>query len=99
MIAAAVTGERLSNESVVVRRSALDVAVVREAAHLLLHVAGRTVTLPEHTASGVRRLLSGRPVRVGDLPDDLDDEGKQVLAKWLVREGVVRVVTAEHGAR
>lgn len=91
LVAAAVEGAPLTLDSVVVRRAPLDVAASREGGRVVLRAAGRTITLPGHAAPAVRRLLTGRRVRVGELPGDLDDEGNVVLVERLVREGVLRV--------
>ena len=51
-----------------------------------VHLGDRTLTLPTTTLPALRELSSGRPVRVGDLPG-LDESGRLVLARRLVREG------------
>lgn len=50
---------------------------------------GKEISLPAHTAAAVRFALESDRFTVGDLPGDLDDEGKRVLIRRLVREGLV----------
>jgi ribosomal protein L16 Arg81 hydroxylase len=54
---------------------------------------GRTITFPSHTAEAVRFALSRSQFVVGELPCDLDDEGKLTLVQRLVREGLVVVLS------
>lgn len=53
---------------------------------------GAEITLPGHAADGLRFALDSPRFAVADLPGDLDDEGKLVLARRLVREGLVRLL-------
>lgn len=52
-----------------------------------LQVFDRTVSFPSHCVPALRVLLAGGGVRVGDLPG-LDDEGRLVLARRLLREAI-----------
>ena len=52
---------------------------------------GREITLPAHAGPAVRHALGAARYRIGDLPGDLDDAGKLVLVRRLVREGLVRL--------
>ena len=54
---------------------------------------GAEMTLPAHAATAVRFALETPDFRVGDLPGGLDDSGKGVLVKRLIREGMVRRLT------
>lgn len=56
-----------------------------------VHCLGKTIVLPAHTAEPVRFALTVPGYRVGDLPGDLDDDGKCVLIRRLVREGLVQL--------
>ena len=63
-------------------------ATVRAAGdHVTLTVPGRTITLPAFTEPAVRRLLEGRSTP-GELPG-LDEDSALVLARRMLREGVV----------
>jgi ribosomal protein L16 Arg81 hydroxylase len=52
---------------------------------------GAEMRLPGHAAEPARYALDNARYRIADLPGDLDDAGKLVLVKRLVREGMVRV--------
>lgn len=54
---------------------------------------GSTITLPIHAAEPLEHALGADDgYRIGDLPGDLDDAGKLVLVRKLVREGLVEIV-------
>jgi ribosomal protein L16 Arg81 hydroxylase len=53
--------------------------------------AGRDLRLPPHAADAAMAALGSPRFVVKDLPGDLDDAGKVVLVRRLVREGIVRV--------
>ncbi len=52
---------------------------------------GKDISFPRHAAAGVRYVLETPSFRVTDLPGDLDDAGKLVLVRRLVREGLLRI--------
>ena len=58
---------------------------------LAVHCLGKTIVLPAHTAEPLRFALTVPGYRVGDLPGDLDEDGKCVLIRRLVREGLVQL--------
>ncbi len=49
----------------------------------------RELDMPADLEGCVRRLTSGSAVRVADLGDDLDEVGRQVLIRRLIREGLL----------
>jgi hypothetical protein len=52
---------------------------------------GKRVTLPDAALAELEALaVLDEPFRVGDLPGDLDDEGRLVLVRRLIREGFLR---------
>ncbi len=53
---------------------------------------GADMRLPDHAAEPLLYALENESFRIADLPGDLDDAGKLVLIKRLVREGMVRVL-------
>jgi ribosomal protein L16 Arg81 hydroxylase len=53
---------------------------------------GAEMRLPDHAAEPTRFALENSDFVVKDLPGDLDDAGKVVLVKRLVREGMVRIL-------
>ncbi|GAA3393594.1 cupin domain-containing protein [Cryptosporangium minutisporangium] len=54
---------------------------------VVLRLPDRTLTLPALTAPAVKTLLSGVPVRVGELPG-LDPDDRLVLVRRLLREAI-----------
>ena len=48
------------------------------------------ITMPAFTAGSLRFALRGAPFAARDLPEPLDDAGKIVLVKRLIREGLLR---------
>ncbi len=90
-IAAAFEPSPVTIDTVVSRRPAVDVAITPGGDVIELSVSGRTISLPRWTRKAVRHALTRKRFRVGDLPDDLDDDAKVVLVKRLLREGIVRV--------
>ena len=66
------------------------VYLLREDGETLTIVFGPSeISLPAFTRPSVEAVLSGRPLRVADLPGHLDDPGKIVLAQRLIREGML----------
>lgn len=53
---------------------------------------GGSITLPVHAAEPLEHALTHDDYRIGDLPGDLDDAGKLVLIRRLVREGLVELL-------
>ena len=53
---------------------------------------GGQISLPVHAAESLEFALTTDEYRIGDIPGDLDDPGKLVLIKKLVREGLVEVL-------
>jgi bifunctional lysine-specific demethylase and histidyl-hydroxylase NO66 len=66
--------------------------VVPDGERLRLELRDRTVDLPASLEAVLRRLLDGGTHGVGDLADVLDGPSRAVLARRLVREGVLGVV-------
>ena len=58
---------------------------------LVLELADRRLRLPQHTKRALVALLGNDEVAVGDLPG-LDHDGRAVLARRLVREGLLEIV-------
>ncbi len=54
--------------------------------------AGAEMRLPDHAAEPARFALEHPNFTIADLPGDLDDAGKVVLIKRLVKEGMVRIL-------
>ena len=57
-----------------------------------LSFEGRELSLPAFVAADLEFLLEiDEPFRARDLPGSLDDEGRLVLVRRLVREGLLRI--------
>jgi hypothetical protein len=80
----------LDDAAIVRRRPATILHVGVEDGALRLTLGDRRVVLPAAVEPAVRRLLDGGVHRVGDLADLLDGPSRLVLARRLVREGVLR---------
>jgi bifunctional lysine-specific demethylase and histidyl-hydroxylase NO66 len=52
-----------------------------------LVLPGRRVTFPSSARPALARMQTGEPFRVGDLPGEIDDESRGVIARRLVVEG------------
>lgn len=57
-----------------------------------LRCYGNEISLPDYAEAPMRFAIETPKFRVGDLPGELDDPGKVVLVKRLVREGLVEVL-------
>ncbi len=61
----------------------------RESAEgLTVAFSGRELTLPPHAAEAAKHVLTHPSTAVRDLPGPLDDDGKLVLVRRLIREGL-----------
>ena len=79
----------LSPTSLVTRRP----SVIADFDGRVLAFEGKRLTFPRHAETEVAALVtSAAAVRLADLPGRLDDAGRLVLARRLVREGFLRVV-------
>jgi hypothetical protein len=90
--------ENLSLDSVLCRRGHA-IARLSSAGELVaLSFQGKRITFPAHALEAVRFVIQHEQFRVGEIPDVLDEAGKLVLVKRLVREGLLTLVE-ESGAR
>lgn len=62
---------------------------------LAIDVFGRRITFPAQSAEAARFALAAPRFRIRDLPGGLDEPGKLVLIRRLVREGLVAALPAE----
>ena len=84
--------EGLSLDTGVEPRRTVLADVAAEDGSVSLAFEGKTVTLPAHVRAEVEALAGASgPVRPRDLPGELDEEGRLVLVRRLVREGFLRV--------
>ncbi len=77
----------LDQDSVVRLRPQLRHALATGGDAVLLRLADRQISFPAVTEPALKALLSGRPVRVGELPG-LDADDRLVLVRRLLREAV-----------
>ena len=66
--------------------------LTREGEQVTVSAYGGRITLPAHAAEPLEHALRHDDYRIRDLPGDLDDPGKLVLIKKLVREGLVELL-------
>ena len=86
--------ERLTIDTPVERRPSV-IAALTDAG---LAFEGREVLVPEHARDELEHLVHApAPVAAGELPGTLDDEGRLVLVRRLVREGFLRVADPRRG--
>ena len=82
--------DHLDDDTRLRRADDLQLEVVREGEQVVLGLDDRDVRLPGALEPLLERLLDGREHRLGELSDVLDAAGRRVLARRLVREGVLR---------
>jgi ribosomal protein L16 Arg81 hydroxylase len=77
-------------DSVVGPRPFLAYFIDEDDAGLTLRFHRHEIALPLHAGAALRHALETERFRVRDLPGDLDDAGKLVLVRRLIREGLLR---------
>lgn len=82
----------ISLASVVRLRTGTDVQLQAFQTHVEIAFNGKTLTLPSFTEPHLRALCSGKPVSIADVPSNLEDDGKLVLIRRLVDEGLLESV-------
>jgi len=88
--------EGLTLETPVERRSTVIADIDEEDGAAALFFEGRTVHFPADVREEVAFCLEAdEPFRAADLPGRLDEEGRLVLVRRLVREGFLRLTRAE----
>jgi ribosomal protein L16 Arg81 hydroxylase len=83
------TLDRLTMDSVVGMRTGVLSHLRTDGDSASVDCYGRRITFPVHATQAVRFALSNSEFVVRDLPGDLDDAGKLVLVRRLIREGLV----------
>ncbi|WP_348788125.1 cupin domain-containing protein [Leifsonia sp. NPDC080035] len=84
-------GDLTADTALVLREGLRPVQEV-DADTVAVRLPAKTATLPVAAAAAVDRLLDGSPVRIADLPE-LDASSAIVVARRLLREGIVVVAT------
>jgi ribosomal protein L16 Arg81 hydroxylase len=82
---------QVSGETRVRRRSDVDCTVEVDDDRLRLLFNGKAVTLPAFAVHEVQQLLSADECRADELPGDIDQEGRLVIIRSLVREGLLTI--------
>jgi hypothetical protein len=80
---------KVSCDSRLVARPHLIYLLQDEGEKLVILFGSTQITLPSFTRDAVTFALSGQPFLVSDLPGGLDEAGKVVLARRLIREGML----------
>jgi lysine-specific demethylase/histidyl-hydroxylase NO66 len=84
--------EQLDTETVLERRETVIADLEEPPGGLALVFEGKEIRFPAHAAPELRSCFEREaPFRAADLPGELDDEGRLVLVRRLVREGFLRV--------
>jgi len=79
----------ISIETGIVARPHLLYLLREEDEKLVILFGSTQITLPSFARDAVQFALSGEPFSVSDLPGPLDDAGKIVLARRLIKEGML----------
>jgi ribosomal protein L16 Arg81 hydroxylase len=90
--------ENLSADSTLCRRGHALARLSTAGEHVVLSFQGKRITFPAHAFEAVRFVVQHEHFSVGEIPDVLDEAGKLVLAKRLIREGLLTPVE-DSGAR
>ena len=81
--------DQLRIESVVGARSGTVFRIEKNSASISIYAFARKISFPAHADSALRFALSQPRYSICDLPGDLDNDGKLVLVRRLVREGLM----------
>ncbi len=90
--------DSIGDPTIVQRRPGVNATVVSGGPTLRIRMVDRDLTLPPALDGAVRLLVDGAPHRVGELDEWLDAPSRLVLARRLVREGLLRTVGRAHPA-
>lgn len=82
----------LSGETRIVARDGAIFLPEADEETLTLHYLNTAIAFPARAGEGVMAALSGTPLKVADIPGPLDLEGRLVLARRLIEEGLVQTV-------
>jgi hypothetical protein len=87
--------ESLDGETRVERRPTVLADIAHENGTVALVFEGREVAFPDHVAEELEAIFeSDEPFRASELPGSLDEEGRLVLVRRLVREGFLELSEA-----
>jgi hypothetical protein len=83
---------QLTTRSVIEPRPALIYSLTRDSGQAVVSISGKEIAFPGFAGTAVRYALATKRYRIGDLPGDLDDDGKVTLVSRLIREGLLMAV-------
>jgi hypothetical protein len=83
--------DEVDDSTVLRRREGAAAEVVPEGDRVALVLADRTLRMPAAVEPVLRRVAGSPAVRGADLGDVLDEAGRRVLLRRLVREGLLEV--------
>ena len=81
--------EDLTVESTVRPRASIIFRLITEGDTVILQLAGKQITLPDYVEPSLHYLMEVSRTTVHEIPGELDDAGKLVLVRSLLREGVL----------
>ncbi len=82
---------RVSNDTRVIRRAEIVCAITTDAERIHLHFGGKIVSLPSFAAAEVRHLVESDGATAATLPGVVDERGRIVLVRRLIREGLLTI--------
>ncbi len=85
----------LGDDTVLRRREGSVCHLVAGTDGLTVHLGDRRLKMPADLEPAVRRIATGGPFRLGELGDLLDEQSRAVLARRLVREGLLEMVLGD----
>jgi hypothetical protein len=85
---------QLSIGSIVGARSSAVFRLQKDEASISIHAFARQIRFPVHTEDALRFALNHSRFSISDLPGNLDENGKLVLVRRLIREGLMVVLAA-----
>jgi ribosomal protein L16 Arg81 hydroxylase len=84
--------DQLTMQSIVGARPSIVFRLGRDSSSISVYAFARKISFPEHAEEPLRFALNGSRFSIADLPGNLDDTGKLVLVRRLVREGLMAVL-------
>jgi len=84
--------DQVKIDSLVGARPSVVACIRTDCSSASISTFGRKISFPAHGAEAVRFALSHSQFFVRDLPGNLDDNGKLVLVRRLIREGLILVL-------
>lgn len=90
---------RVGLQTRVRRRANVEYTFTTAGGRATLHFHGKSVQMPAYTEPYLRFIFEAAEFRAADLPGGLDDEGKLVLVRTLIREGFLTTGLRSERAR